>query len=41
LNRAAAALRQVHPELLLAGAEPRLNQPELERFSRCQPEQFR
>ncbi len=41
LNRAAAALRQVYPELLLAGAEPRLNPPELERFSRCQPEQFR
>ena len=43
LNRAATALRQVHPELLLAGpgAAPRLNEPEVERFRSCQPERFR
>ena len=38
---AAAALRQVHPELLQAGASPRLNTEEVERFRSCQPERFR
>ena len=41
LKAAASALRQVHPELLLAGASPRLNPKEVERFRSCQPEQFR
>ena len=41
LKAAASALRQVHPELLLAGASPRLNAEEVERFRSCQPEQFR
>ena len=41
LKAAASALRQVHPELLLAGASPRLNPEEVERFRSCQPEQFR
>ena len=41
LKAAASALRQVHPELLLDGASPRLNPEEVERFRSCQPEQFR
>ena len=41
LKGAAAALRQVHPELLLPGASPRLNDAEVERFRLCQPERFR
>jgi hypothetical protein len=41
LKAAASALRQVHPELLLDGASPRLNPEEVERFRGCQPEQFR
>ena len=41
LKGAAAALQQVHPELLLAGASPRLNTEEVERFRNCQPERFR
>ena len=41
LQAAAAALRQVHPELLQAGASPRLNTEEVERFRSCQPERFR
>jgi hypothetical protein len=41
LTTAAAAVRQIHPELLLAGTPPRLNNAEVERFSRCQPERFR
>lgn len=41
LKVAASALRQVHPELLLDGASPRLNPEEVERFRSCQPEQFR
>ncbi|MEY3767906.1 MAG: hypothetical protein RLZZ11_976 [Cyanobacteriota bacterium] len=41
LTAAASALRQIHAELLLSAEPPRLNSPEVERFSSCQPEQFR
>lgn len=41
VNAAAQALRQVHPELLLPGAPPRLNTAEVDRFRSCQPKRFR
>ena len=37
----AAALRAVSPALLLPGQPLRLNQPQLERWLACRPEQFR
>jgi hypothetical protein len=40
-DQAAAGLRRLHPDLLLAGALPRLNDPVVQRFRACSAERFR
>jgi len=41
LDQAAAGLRQLHPDLVLAGSPPRLNASEVQRFRACSAERFR